>query len=108
MIMKKWIKTSERLPIEGHDVWIAGEMRYLADAELGTPADEMFYFVGIGWLNNESSYKHQRIFYPDIPEDVVRWGTVNDWYEGQGYYKITHWMEMGKPEHPIDINDKNE
>ena len=107
--MKKWIKTSERLPEYGYAVWVAGEMKYLGDPEMGTSDDEMEYFVGIGWLENEDEYKKYRSYHhnTNIPEDVDRWGTENDWYEGQGHYKITHWMEMEKPEHPIDSNDKN-
>lgn len=106
--MKKWIKTSEKLPQHGSALWVAGEMKRLGTTEWGISDGEMEYFVGIGWLADEDEYKKYRCIhqYTDIPEDVDRWHTENDWYEGQEYYKITHWMEMEEPEHPIDINDK--
>lgn len=93
--MKEWIKTSERMPLEGQEVWVAGEMKY--DFE-----KEMDYFVGIGWLKNmyEILFNQKRL--NDTPEDVKIWGTLNDWYEGQEHFKITHWMEIDEPEHPID------
>lgn len=106
--MKKWIKTSERLPEHGNAVWVAGEMKYLRCPEWGTRDDEMEYFVGIGWLVDDEEYKKYRGYHhgTNIPEDVDRWDTENDWYEGQEHYKITHWMEIEEPEYPIDIDDK--
>ena len=102
---KEWIKTSEELPYHLGDVWIAGEMKYLRKPEYGIKEDEIEYFVGIGWLTDENEYRMNRSCHPDIPDDVDRWHTLNDWYEGQEYFKITHWMEIDEPEHPISINN---
>lgn len=90
---KEWTKTSELLPEHQGEVWIAGEMKYDSD-------DETDYFVGIGWLADKQMYELQRKIHPAAPEDVNRWNTLNDWWEGQPHYKITHWMEMEEPEHP--------
>ena len=91
--MKEWIKTSERMPLEGQEVWVAGEMKY--DYET-----KMRYFVGIGWLHDIHEIRLKQ--FNDTPEDVKIWGTLNDWYEGEEHFKITHWMEIDEPEHPIE------
>lgn len=67
------------LPEHSHAVWVAGEMFENEYGETG-------YFVARGRL------------------DVDRWRAANDWYEGQGYFKITHWAEIITPKHPL-INE---
>lgn len=68
------------LPEHSHAVWVAGEMFENEYGETG-------YFVARGLL------------------DVDRWRAAKDWYEGQGYFKVTHWAEINKqikkPKHPF-------
>lgn len=86
-------------PEHSQTVWVAGEMKYLSDPMIGNKDGEMEYFVDMGWIDDD--YEKYRLFRQNIPEDVDRWGTTNDWYEGQGYFKITHWAEIIKPKHPL-------
>lgn len=53
----------------------------------------------MGCRRNEIRLKQ----FNDTPEDVKIWGTLNDWYEGEEHFKITHWMKIDEPEHPIEI-----
>lgn len=95
-----WISVNDELPFENHDVWIAGEMKYEWE-------QEMTYFVGIGWVNPIEEYeREQRKSNSRTPQDVDKWSTLNDWYEGQHHYRITHWMEMEEPKHPINHQNK--
>ncbi len=68
------------IPEHLHNVWVAGEM-------LGKEDGERVYFVARGRL------------------DVDRWRAAKDWYERQGFFKITHWAEIkkqsNKPKHPL-------
>ena len=82
----EWIKISERLPNVGEYVWVAGEMKY-------THEKECTKFVDLGWLNQNDRKK---------TEDYYRWDTTNDWYEGQQYFKITHWAEIKYPSYPCE------
>lgn len=81
----EWVKTSERLPDVGENVWVAGEMKYRHEKKVEK-------FVDIGWLNQNNKKT----------EDYYRWETYNDWYEGQQYFKITHWAEIKFPNHPYE------
>lgn len=81
----EWIKTSERLPNVGEDVWVAGEMKYIHEAKY-------IRFVDLGWLN-QSNKKETK--------DYFKWNTINDWYEGQEHFKITHWAEIKYPQHHL-------
>lgn len=81
----EWIKTSERLPNVGEDVWVAGEMKYIHEAKY-------IRFVDLGWLNPSNKKE---------TKDYFKWNTINDWYEGQEHFKITHWAEIKYPQHPL-------
>lgn len=83
---EEWIKTADRLPEPYiHDyVWVAGEMKY--DHE-----EEYEKFIDIGWLNPDNEKE---------TEDYNKWSTINDWHEGQQYFKITHWREIKYPDPP--------
>ena len=85
---KEWIKTADRLPEPYiHDyVWVAGEMKYNHE-------EECEKFVDIGWLNPDNEKE---------TEDCYKWSTINDWWEGQQYFKITHWAEIKFPHHPYE------
>ena len=81
----RWIKVSDELPEFNKEVWIAGEMKY--DFE-----EEPERFVDVGWMG----YKYEQ-------------NTYNDWYEGQQYFKITHWAHLDEPKHPLaDYDTDNE
>lgn len=71
----------------GSVYWIAGEMKYKNEKEL-------IFFTDMAW------------FHPEGKEDVYIWQTYNDWYEGQEYYKITHWAEFEKP--TLDRQERQE
>lgn len=73
----RWIKVTDELPQSDKDVWIAGEMKW--DFE-----EEPERFVDVGWLDYHNE-----------------WNTYSDWYEGQQYFKITHWAQLNKPKHPL-------
>lgn len=92
----EWIDVNDRLPRIGQEVWIAIEMQYLDEGELPTP-DKMDYCVGIGWLSE--NYKEDAPHWKDL-KDLDKWSTLNDWHEGQDYYKVTHWSELPEPKHP--------
>lgn len=68
-----WISVEDRLPKIGEDVCIVIEMKYEHEKEIETVVD-------IGWLNEDGVF-----------------GTTNDWYEGQQYFKVTHWQEIVLP-----------
>ena len=79
----EWIKTSERLPATDRYVWVAGEMKYNYQKDIDR-------FVDIGWLNQDNEKE---------TEDYYKWSTIDDWWEGQQYFKITHWAEIKIPHH---------
>lgn len=83
----EWIKTSERLPDTDKYVWVAGEMKYNHQKDIDR-------FVDIGWLDSSCE---------NANSDAIKWHTINDWYEGQEYFEVTHWAEIKRPNHPINI-----
>lgn len=86
----KWIPVEMGLPDEGQEVLVAGEMKYEWETSLER-------FVDIGMLQDREPYR------PDMPTDVLKWSTINDWYEGQDTYRITHWLPI--PKHPKEKDD---
>lgn len=90
-----WIPVTERLPDEGQEILVAGEMKYEWETSLER-------FVDIGMLQDMKAY------YPDMPTDVLKWSTINDWYEGQETYRITHWMPLPEPPTIIEAENSDE
>lgn len=71
-----WISVKDRLPELGEYVFIAIEMKYEYETQ-------MEIVVDIGWLNNDGDFD-----------------MINDWYEGQQHFKITHWQKVVLPDLP--------
>ena len=68
-----WISVNDRLPELGEYVFIVIEMKYEHEKEIETVVD-------IGWLNEDGVFD-----------------MINDWHEGQQYFKITHWQPIVLP-----------
>lgn len=81
----KWIDVNEDMPFPYDIVYVAGEMKYDYD-------NSVEYFTDTGWLNPQ--------YMDGNHPDWRRWTTDNDWYEGQEYFKITHWAELPELKHP--------
>ena len=68
-----WINVEDKLPELGEYVFIAIEMKYDHDTQMERVVD-------IGWINNDGDFD-----------------MINDWYEGQQHFKITHWQKIVFP-----------
>ena len=68
-----WISVEDRLPESGEYVFIVIEMKYEYESEIEKVVD-------IGWLNVDDDFD-----------------MINDWDEGQQYFKITHWQPIVLP-----------
>ena len=67
------------LPTDHDTVILYGKLKYEHEKEYE-------YFIDVGeWLGNMWS------------NDLERWSTVNDWYEGQQEYEIVAWMPFPNP-----------
>ena len=68
-----WISVEDRLPESGEYVFIVIEMKYEYESEIEKVVD-------IGWLNVDDDFD-----------------MINDWDEGQQYFKITHCQPIVLP-----------
>ena len=73
MEASKWISVKDRLPELGEYVFIVIEMKQEHEKEIETVVD-------IGWLTIDGDF-----------------GMINDWYEGQQHFQITHWQPIVFP-----------
>ncbi len=68
-----WISVEDRMPELGEYVFIVIEMKYEYESEIEKVVD-------IGWLNVDGDFD-----------------MINDWNEGQQYFKITNWQPIVFP-----------
>ena len=68
-----WISVKDRLPELDEYVFIVIEMKYDHD-------NQMKRVVDIGWRNQDDDFD-----------------MINDWYEGQQHFKVTHWQKVVFP-----------
>lgn len=74
MKVSEWVSVKDRLPEIGEYVFIIIEMKYKHEKEIETVVD-------IGWLCADGDFS-----------------MINDWYEGQQHFQITHWQPVILPE----------
>lgn len=68
-----WISVKDRLPEFDEYVFIVIEMKYDHDTQMKRVVD-------IGWRNQDDDFD-----------------MINDWYEGQQHFKVTHWQKVVFP-----------
>ena len=74
----KWISVTERLPEDGGEYLVAVKFKFDWEKEYTYGTDVATFSFECG----------------DIDDC---WYTYNDWYEGQQYIHVTHWMQLPEP-----------
>jgi len=78
--MSEWISVKERLPERIDDYIVVVKLKYDWEREYGVVVD-------VATFNP----------YCENPYIDGCWNTFNDWYEGQEYIHVTHWMPLPEP-----------
>lgn len=82
--VQQWIPVDERMPEDCDSYIVVVKYKYDHEKEYDYGVDVATYYT----YDNPDAYIDNH------------WDTYNDWYEGQQYIHITHWMPL--PKQPKD------